>query len=81
MECAHYDGSIIGECRDFCYKRLLKNDTVLHASIKDKPINVLEPFVTGSVTGAVSAVTLCPSDVLKCRAQAAIVSGGQVCSS
>ena len=35
----------------------------------------LQPFVTGSITGFLTAFVLCPCDVIKCRAQIAISRG------
>ena len=35
----------------------------------------LEPFVNGGITGAFTAIVLCPCDVVKCRAQLARAQG------
>ena len=34
-----------------------------------------EPFITGSISGFVTAFVLCPTDVIKCRAQVALSKG------
>jgi hypothetical protein len=35
----------------------------------------MEPFLTGAMSGACTAFVLCPSDVLKCRAQVRLSKG------
>ena len=43
---------------------------------KDKePVPVHESFVTGSITGFLTALVLCPTDVIKCRSQVAMAYG------
>lgn len=37
--------------------------------------SLLKPLITGGITGALSAVVLCPCDILKCRAQVNIAMG------
>ena len=41
-------------------------------------IRIIEPILAGGITGAVSALVLCPCDVLKCRAQVNVAHGANV---
>lgn len=47
-------------------KRIFSSDTTTSPS---EGISVAKPILTGAITGAFTAVCLCPSDVVKCRIQ------------
>jgi hypothetical protein len=45
---------------------------------KEKEQSFVEPFLTGGFTGFCTAFVLCPSDVIKCRAQLSRASGVEI---
>jgi hypothetical protein len=44
-------------------------------AVEARPPSLIEPFLTGGITGFFTAVVLCPCDILKCRAQLSRATG------
>ena len=56
-------------------KRILSVDQAVKAENQQASGSLIEPFLTGGVTGMFTAVVLCPCDIIKCRAQLSKATG------